>query len=461
MNFRLDSGHTKVSRLLLAIIAVSVLLRILSAVYQGSTIEPLPGVTDQISYHELAIRVADGHGFSFGTDWWPATRANRPTAHWSFLYVLFLAAIYSVVGPAPLVARLVQALIVGVLHPLLVWRIGSRVFNPTVGLVSAALSSVYVYFAYYGGALITESLYIVAFLWVLDLATLIVWAARAQREPGLGAWLMLGVACALGALLRQVFLLVVPFILLWMVWQFWLSRRRAGRPLGLPMLAMRLAVTLGVVLVCVLPFTVRNYEAFNRFVLLNTNAGFVFYWGNHPLHGTNFVPILPGGSDVNQVNYLTLLPKELSRLNEADLDRALLTRGFGFIADDPARYVLLSISRAKEYFKFWPTSDSGAFSNISRVLSFGLLVPFLVGGFLLALLGPRDEGRVDGAGALLLFVVAAAYSMVHLLTWTLIRYRLPVDAIVMPFAASCLVFLFQKFSVSVPSAVVSLYSSTN
>jgi hypothetical protein len=274
-------------------------------------------------------------------------------------------------------------------------------------------------------------------------------------------WLLLGVACALGALLRQVFLLVVPFILLWVVWQFWMSRRRAGRPLGLPMLAMRLAVTLGVVLVCVLPFTIRNYKAFNRFVLLNTNAGFVLYWGNHPIHGTTFVPILPSGPDLDQVSYLTLLPNELSRLNEADLDRALLTRGFGFVADDPARYVLLSISRAKEYFKFWPTSESGAFSNVSRVLSFGLLAPFLVGGLLLALLGPRDEGRVDGAGALLLFAVAAVYSMVHLLTWTLIRYRLPVDAIVMPFAASCLVFLFQKFSVSVPSAVVSLDSSTN
>jgi hypothetical protein len=197
-------------------------------------------------------------------------------------------------------------------------------------------------------------------------------------------------------------------------------------------------------------------------VPLNTNAGFVFYWGNHPLHGDTFIPILPSGPDLNQVSYLTLLPKELSRLNEAELDRELLVRGLGFIRDDPARYVRLSISRAKEYFKFWPTSDSGTFSNISRVLSFGLLAPFIIGGLLIALLGPREDGRVDGAGALLLFVVAAAYSMVHLLTWTLIRYRLPVDAIVMPFAASCLVFLFQKFSAFVvPSAVVSLDSSTN
>ena len=65
-------------------------------------------------------------------------------------------------------------------------------------------------------------------------------------------------------------------------------------------------MTLAVIVACVLPWTVRNYKAFGQFVPLNTNAGFVFFWGNHPIHGTNFIPILPSDSD--QVNYGTLLP---------------------------------------------------------------------------------------------------------------------------------------------------------
>ena len=28
------------------------------------------------------------HGFTFATDWWPATRVGEPTAHWSFLYTI-------------------------------------------------------------------------------------------------------------------------------------------------------------------------------------------------------------------------------------------------------------------------------------------------------------------------------------------------------------------------------------
>ena len=424
------------------------ILRIASAVYQGSSIKPLPGVTDQISYHELAIRVVDGHGFSFGTAWWPATKANEPTAHWSYLYVLFLATVYSILGPAPLAARLMQAVIVGVLHPLLMWRIGNRLFNPTVGLVSAAITSVYGYFVYYGGALVTESFYIVAFLWALDVATALVYAHRNGQPAGHAPWALLGLAFGATALLRQAFLLMVPFVLLWIAWHLVSQRRARGhQPVAPLSLAARMALTMAVLLGCILPWTVRNYKSFGEFVLLNTNAGYVFYWGNHPVHGTEFRPIM----STVELNYMTLLPGDLRGLNEARLDKALLARGIGFVKDDPVRYARLSLNRAKEYFKFWPSSDSGLLSNAVRVFSFGLCIPFLVLGVLLTLAGHTLDDQQDRSGAALLLLIAAMYSLVHLLTWTLVRYRLPVDALMMPFAALSAVVLFQKAFSMVPA----------
>jgi Dolichyl-phosphate-mannose-protein mannosyltransferase len=447
-------------RLLLIVIAVGVILRVGSALYQGTTIQAMPGVTDQISYHELAIRLLNGHGFSFGAPWWPATRANQPTAHWSYLYVLFLSAIYSVVGPAPLVARLLQAVLVGILHPLLVWRIGRRLFNPSVGLVSAAVTSVYGYFVFYAGALVTESLYLLVFLWVLDIATALVYAARGRDGSlSLRPWILLGIAFGTGALLRQVFLLLVPVILGWMAWELLRQREGGRRPFFVPLaLAGRMVLTVALLLACVLPWTLRNYNAFGQVVLLNTNAGFVFFWGNHPIHGTEFIPILPNDPTTN---YMTLLPREFRRLNEAQLDRALLVRGFGFVKDDPERYIRLSVSRAKEYFKFWPTADSGTASNYLRVLSFGLALPFLVLGLILALTRRADEARPDTSGAMLLLLVAGVYSVVHLLTWTLVRYRLPVDAIMMPFVGVAIVFVYQRAVSLVQVSNVSLPSSAN
>ena len=414
----------------MTVIALSVVLRLGAAVYQGSSIVPRFGVADEVSYHTLATRVVEGHGFSFPTGWWPATRANQPTAHWSFLYVLFLAAIYAIAGPAPLIARLAQAAIVGVLHPWLVWRIGNRLFGPTVGLASAAVTAVYGYFVYYAGSLVTESLYIVAVLAVLDAATAIAWPAGAARTTDVKPWLVLGVTAAIATQLRQVFLLMVPFVLAWVAWQVHRQRGLSGAPApSLLPIAGRAALALSVVLVAILPWTVRNYIAFGQLVPLNTNAGFVMFWANHPVHGTSFIPIIPNGS----VNYGTLLPSGLTAMNEAALDRELLRRGIEQVSDDPIRYIRLSISRASEFFRFWPSADSGLASNAVRILSFGLLLPFLASGIIIALTSGRSLGRsVPGAG--LLLMVAGAYTLVHLLTWTLIRYRLPVDAMVIPFA---------------------------
>jgi hypothetical protein len=66
-----------------------------------------------------------------------------------------------------------------------------------------------------------------------------------------------------------------------------------------------------------LPWIVRNYIAFDQFVLLNTNSGYASYWGNHPVYGTKFIPILPE----EMGTYLDLLPRDLLKqgLNEAAL----------------------------------------------------------------------------------------------------------------------------------------------
>jgi hypothetical protein len=122
--------------------------------------------------------------------------------------------------------------------------------------------------------------------------------------------------------------------------------------------------------------TIRNYRAFGTFVPLNTNSGFAFFWGNHPIYGAHFIGLLPSGAQ----GYYELIPEELRPLNEAELDRALLRKAIGFVIDDRMRFVLLSVSRTSEYFKFWPSRESSTISNISRVASFGIFLPVMLYG---------------------------------------------------------------------------------
>lgn len=421
----LNISHRK---LLFAIIFGSVLLRLSAAFYLGNTVEPLPGTADQVTYHALAIRVLEGHGFSFDRNWWPLTKAGSPTAHWSFLYTFYLVAVYSLLGVQPLAARIIQSLVVGALQPLLAYLLGREVFGKKIGLVSAGITGGYIYFIYYSATLMTEPFYIVAVLYVFYLVVRI-----AAPEPGwkTSVWkqgVALGLALAAAVLLRQLFLLLVPGILLWVWW-------RSGCARGKTLLFAG-----AILAIMIVPFTVYNYLRFQQFVLLNTNAGFAFFWANHPIYGTRFVPILTP----EMGTYAGLIPADLRNLSEAALDRDLLKLGIGFVVSDPWRYLVLSVSRIPVFFEFWPTKASGLVSNVSRVMSFGLFAPFMVIGTVRSLWPKGNIWRVhsrDGVAVLLLFSIG--YSAIHIFSWSLVRYRLPVDAIMVLFAGFALVHLLE------------------
>lgn len=407
------------SRLLIAILAISIVLRVVAALLLGNDVTELPGTTDQLSYHTLALRLLDGHGFSFPEPWWPMTKAGEPTAHWSFLYTFYLAAVYGVFGVNPVVARLVQAIAVGLLHPYLTYRLGERIAGRSAGLAAAALSAGYVYFIYYAGALMTEPFYITGVL-----ASLYFMVRLAQADAGQQRrWgIILGLTLGVTVLLRQLFTLAIPFLFLWVWWVRYRARK------GLPLVATLIAGA--IVAAMILPFTVRNFARFDRFVLLNTNAGFAFYMANHPVYGTRFEPIL----SADEGGYQQLIPSDIEPLDEAAMDQFMLRRGLGFVRDDPGRYLLLSLSRVPVYFEFWPTADSGLVSNLSRVASFGLMWPFMLAGTVIVLLRRRAALLIDPAVLLLLFV--AVYTGIHILSWALVRYRLPVDAVMLVFAGA-------------------------
>ncbi|MFQ5578009.1 MAG: ArnT family glycosyltransferase, partial [Anaerolineae bacterium] len=412
--------------------AVAVLLRLAAALYMGNQVAELPGTFDQVSYDMLARRVVDGHGFTVAKTWWPITKAGEPTAHWSYLYTLYLAGVYALLGYRPLAARIIQAVLGGILMPWLACRLGQRIFNRRVGLVAAGLVAVYIYFVYYAAALMTETFYITAILWVFDLA------GQLSAAPALfrWRWLLFGAALGVTVLLRQVFMLFIPVLFLWLLWEAY----RAGRRRVVPMLGG--LVLAGVVLLAAIaPWTVRNYRVFNRFVLLNTNAGYAFFWGNHPIHGYNFISILPADGP----SYQDLIPPDLRQLDEAALDQALLKQGLATVQADPVRYLILSISRIKDYFKFWPASDSGVISNVSRVFSFGILWPFMIYGIIYSARRPRSAQPV------MVYLFVVIYTAIHLLTWALIRYRLPVDALLLIFAAIALVDIRARLARRRPS----------
>lgn len=394
--------------------SLAVLLRLAAAFYLGEdfTGPQQERVYDQVSYQALARSLLGGRGYSFEQFWYPFTPADTATAHWSFVYPLFLAGVYAIFGLHPLAARLIQAVASGILATWLVYCLGRRLFGATAGLLAAGLSAVYAYFIFHDAALMTESYFILGVLAMLNLTLQLVErpASGGPQEHGLagpGKWLLLGVVLGLSALLRQTILLWLPFLFGWIAWAGH-GRVRWWGP----------ALALGITALLVLPWTVRNYVVYHAFLPLNSNVGYALYSANHPDHGTNF-----------DQDYAAPLPADLERqgLNEAQWNSALTLRGVRFILQDPARYARLSLDRVGVFFNFWFSPESSLASNLMRVLSFGLYLPFFLWGLALS--------RRNWQPATLIYLFVLVFSAMHILTWASIRYRLPVDAALMPFAA--------------------------
>ncbi len=433
--------------LLTVVVVVAVLLRVGIAVHLGNVVDAPPLLTDQRSYHALGARLIAGHGFSFERQWYPFTLADAPTAHWSFLQSLFVAAVYRLFGVQPLAARLAEAVLGGILLPLALYflarrtvsgaipwlRVGRLEISQPVPLTAALLGAVYFYFILYAATLMTETFYIVALLWSLERAIAVAQGLRRGQGSLVKEVVLLGVAMGVATLFRQS---ILPWLALMFIWMLWLGyrqkvlRRAAGVVFGSSLI-------LGLF---ILPFTIRNYWVYGGFLLLNSNTGFAMYSAQHPMHGTSFREFEAAP-----------LPGELlsQGLNEAQWDRELLRRGIGFVLADPGRYLLLSLSRVRDYFEFWPTADSTLLHNVGRVGSFALMLPFMLYGLVVDLrlqwqaaggtastrsvLSRTGAILASDSGLLYLFIVF--YTILHILTWAFTRYRLPVDAVLIVFAA--------------------------
>jgi 4-amino-4-deoxy-L-arabinose transferase-like glycosyltransferase len=406
----LNGVRARNKQLLTMILVAAVLIRIPIALLMGDQITVLPGIQDQVSYDALARSLLDGRGYSFTEKWYPFTPANTPTAHWSFLYPLYLAGIYAVTGYHPLVARLLQGAVGGALLCYLVYKIGRRVVNEDAGLVGAGLAAVYGYFIYYNVALMTETFFIALVLLTLYLGL------ELKENPTLIRWVGLGFSLGLACLLRQTVLLFAPVLLLWLFWEL----RKDG------VRWWYFTIPVVVVILLIAPWTLRNYLVYQKFLLLNSNAGYALFASNNPNLGT----------DWRNDEVVVPVPEEMAGQNEAEIDRALTQRGIEYILKDPERYLWLTLDKTLEYFWFWPSATSSRISNLNRVLSFGLYLPFMLLGLCLSLSRWRSF--------MILYLFIFIHTLIHLLSWPAPRYRLSVDAVFMVFAALAILELARQ-----------------
>lgn len=235
-----------------------------------------------------------------------------------------------------------------------------------------------------------------------------------------GVWQ--GIWSGLAHLTRPTLMYFLPVAWLWTVI---VHRRRWVTP----------AVSALVIILLTVPWVMRNYDAFGEFIPGTLGSGHTLWEGNNPWNDYGGVA-RPGWG------YLEDLPPGL---NELEKDRWEKERAVEHIRSDPARFLRLSV---KKFLRFWNLTpnaeefDQPLYRWIS-LLSFG---PVLC----LSLLSPLLLWRRWRQWGLL-WLFAAYYTALHVIALGSIRYRLPLEPLLIAMAGASLAKLCHILLTLLPS----------
>jgi 4-amino-4-deoxy-L-arabinose transferase-like glycosyltransferase len=216
----------------------------------------------------IAMALATGKGFS------SPTRSNTgPTAWLVPIYPALVAGIFKIFGVFTVHAFYAAAalnILFSVATCVPIYFAGQRIS----GTVAASLAA-------WLWALFPNAI-VIPFQWIWDtsltafFAAVILWATIAIVESRkLRDWCAYGVLWGLSLLTNPALGGVLPLLLCWTIYRKRNEHSRATARFARPVLA------LGAAILCCVPWTIRNYAEFHRFIPLRSNFPFELWLGNN------------------------------------------------------------------------------------------------------------------------------------------------------------------------------------
>jgi len=223
---------------------------------------PQHPVDDARAYARISRALYSGEGYTQGSGF----ERLQSASNYQPGLPLLVAGLYEVRGAADEeTARIVLALASALAVPF-AFLIGRRLAGVGAGLLAAAATAVYPALLEYTGMLMTEP------IGTALLAGMVLLYLRAREDARSWPWAACGIAIGALAMLRPEYLLFVPALPLLLLLP-WRANGRARLRLAGLMLACACLV--------VLPWTVRNYVAFERLAPISTGGGQVLYEGSY------------------------------------------------------------------------------------------------------------------------------------------------------------------------------------
>lgn len=376
-------------RPLIYIMGVAIVIRIAYA-FLAPVVDPVIGENplhgDASGYHLLADNLSRGLGFTWD--------GEVPTSYRMPGYPAVLAVIYTFFGFNFLAVRLLQAVVGGFLC-LPAYLIGRRLGGENIGRLSAAGLALHPVLVYMTGWLYSETIFI-SLLW------LGIWLVIESLERvSIKHALIGGAAVGLAAYFRPE-VSILPVAIFGVAVFFRWSWKRAG---------LILAVQSMIVLV-ILPWSLRNTQVQEKFVFLTTSAGFNFYAGNNPQSGGGSAWVYP-----------------LENMGELESDRVLAHQARQWILENKGEFIrLVPLKLAKFLSPVEMETRPGFVRGFPALATQVLYAAFLF----FAVWGAGKKSRTHAGGVLLATIGLYVFTALAFFGGT--RVALPIAPALMLFA---------------------------
>lgn len=399
---------------LLLILVVAVMVRVAFAWYEERQISGrvLSVVPFQTETGHIAYAIASGKGFSS-----PFQRDSGPTAWLAPVYPYLLAGIFKLFGiytlPSFFAALSLNILFsVGACVP--IFYTGKRIAGIGVGSAAAWLWAIF------------PNAVIIPFEWIWDtclsalLVATLLWATLELAESRrVRDWCFYGLLWGFALLTNPAIALLFPELLVWAAYR---SRDRVHSASWLmrPVLAAALA------LLCCLPWTIRNYVQFHKLIPLRSNFAFELYIGNNENYDDQHRS-RPGAitQDREILRYL--------HMGETAFMEEEKRKAVAFIVEHP-RIELWLIAR--RFVDFW-TGTSTPLAAFRQADSLWLRIILLCNDLapVCAFLGVIVLLATKNSYALPVVAIPILFPLLYYVTHTSLRYRHPIDPVVLLLAA--------------------------
>lgn len=374
---------------------------------------PVIPLSDSNAYDVFAQNLAAGHCYC----WKP----GEPTAYWAVGTAALYAAVYAAFGHSYAAIAALNVLL-GLGTVALGMSLARRWLGPLAAVLTGWMLALWPLMIEFTTILASEMLFNFCVLAAFWLASMPGWKWPVRA-------LAAGIALAASVYVRPVALLLAPLAFL----QEALVQRRPGRAFA----ACALACV--VMLALILPWSLRNLQVFDRFVLVSTNAGANFWMGNNPDTNGGYMPL-----------------PETGILNEAELDRHLNQKAWEYIRQEPWAFVARSLQKALLLHERESIGVSWNEEGLERSFGRGVLLPLKI--LSLAYWWLMLAGAAYGLVLLLRqrpwleflslppLTAWAYYTAVHGITVTGDRYHVPSDPFIAMLAAYALAALLTRFA---------------